>query len=106
MWVRWFAFACALLFSVANTAQAAHIHRLSPESAGHHLRAPEAGTPTANTEEHCPLCVAIHPALPAPLHVGPAPVVAQKALPSDAAERRAISAWHFARFSRPPPACE
>ncbi|HLI77382.1 MAG TPA: hypothetical protein VKV02_10595 [Acidobacteriaceae bacterium] len=101
-WMRWLTITCVLLFTVITTAQAAHLHR--PAGAGHQVQAPLAGTPSADAEEHCPLCVAMHPALPAPMHVAPAPVLLGEPLPSQRQEGVAGSVWAFARFGRPPPA--
>jgi hypothetical protein len=101
IWVRWLALACALLFCTVSTAEAAHLHKLARQE--HHVQAPSAGSPQADTEEHCPLCVAGHPALPAPMPVAPAPTFALcPALPV-APFCGTASSWSFARFSRPPP---
>ena len=102
VWTRWLVLAVALLFGTVSTAQAAHVHR--PAGAVHHLQGLPSGTPSADTEEHCPLCVAMHAALPAPMHLAAAPVSQDDRCEGVSQAFAAITAWHFARFSRPPPA--
>ena len=99
--MRWLVVAFALLFGTVMTAEAAHLHRLAGQ--GHFLQAAGPGSPSADAEEHCPLCVAVHPALPAPIHVAPAPVLSSQSLPRSVAARAGTVSWHFARFGRPPP---
>lgn len=99
--VRWLALVCTLLFGTVTTAQAAHLHK--PARQDHHLQAPAAASQAADTEEHCPLCVAMHPALPAPMHVAPAPGLADEPILRPAPAYRTASSWSFARFGRPPP---
>ncbi len=101
-WVRWLALVCALLFGSVSTAQAAHVHK--PATQGHHVQLPAAGTSSADTEEHCPLCAAVHAALPAPIPVAPSPALMQQAAVGLAGEDGLGCSWSFARFSRPPPA--
>ena len=101
LWTRWTVLVCALLFGVVTTAQAAHLHRPAPHE--HRLQAPAADTQGGDDEEHCPLCVAIHPALPVELQVVPAPALVIERLESPAENRVAPTVWHFARFGRPPP---
>jgi hypothetical protein len=101
-WVRWVALVSALFLGVLTTAQNAHLHR--PAVAGHHLQSPAAGTQAADTEEHCPLCVAMHHvALLPPMQVGSLPVVVVEALVGLPPGKTASGTWHFARFGRPPP---
>ena len=96
------AFLFALLFAVVTTAQAAHLHR--PTGQEHHLQAPAAGSQSADAEEHCPLCVAMHPALPAPIHVEPSPVLVKTPSTGLPPDLDVFASWAFARFGRPPPA--
>lgn len=91
-----------MLAAAIGTAQAVHIHGdwLPKKSA--HASLPVAST-QAQGEEHCPLCVGMHSAVPAMLQVVTAPVVeAELQLASDVlvAQQRLE---HFANFSRPPP---
>ncbi len=94
--------AFALLFGAVTTGQAAHIH--PPGSTTHQVRTAAAGTQTADSEEHCPLCVAMHQqALPAPMHAGSLPGLLDELATAEPAEQSVASVWHFARFGRPPP---
>lgn len=102
-WLRCVALFCAVIFAVASTAQAAHIHGIGLWSGTHKVQSPDGGSKPPADEEHCPLCVAAHWALPANLTVAPAPMLAMAVLPRQCTELHAHSAWHFARFSRPPP---
>lgn len=102
LWMRWMVLAFALMFGGISTAQAAHLHR--PGLPGHHLQAPASGSQSVDNEEHCPLCVAIHAALPAPMLLAPARAVAVVQPAGRSPDIRAAAAWPFANFSRPPPA--
>jgi hypothetical protein len=55
-------------------------------------------------EEHCPLCVAMHATLPVALQVGPTAALLQGARLVESERPAQDSLWHFALFSRPPPA--
>lgn len=102
MWMRWLVLSFAVLFGTVTTAQAAHLHHLA--KAGHTVQAPATTSQTADNEEHCPVCVsAMHAALPAPLHVASAPVLQDERLEGSSFYVVAATAWHFARFGRPPP---
>jgi len=55
-------------------------------------------------EAACPLCVAMHSALPVAATVPATELVADKPMRvAAAADHVPDEAWHFARFSRPPP---
>jgi hypothetical protein len=102
LWLRVATFACVLLVGVAGIAQAAHIHGdWLPQSAPH-VSASTPGAPAIG-EDSCPLCVAMHSALPgtgfAVLSIGLPP---ESPLIS-ATGRKPETQWHFAAFSRPPP---
>ena len=101
LWVRGFVLLFALAFGVVTTAEAAHLHR--PAGQGHHLQGPAAGMQSADGEEHCPLCVAGHPALPAPMHIAPSPMSISERVAGVPPGGGVSASWHFARFSRPPP---
>jgi len=103
-WRRWFALFCVLLLGGASTAQAAHTHGVAVAGVHQHWDSPETGTDGSTGEEHCPLCVAMHSAMPAQLPVAPAPVSVVVPVPHFCAERDVSAAWHFPSFSRPPPA--
>ncbi len=102
LWLRLAALVCVLLVSVAGVAQAAHIHGdLLPNHAtqiGAHV-----DNDGAVSEDACPLCVAMHSALPAAGFAAlPSGLHGETALPS-ACSRKPQSPWTFAAFSRPPP---
>lgn len=93
-----------MLAAAIGTAQAVHIHGdwLPKKSA--HASQPAAATNQSQGEEHCPLCVGMHTAMPALLQVVTAPVLeSELRLAGDVlvAQQRVE---HFATFSRPPPA--
>jgi hypothetical protein len=94
-----------LLVSVAAVAQAAHIHgELLPNHAtqiGAHVDGDG-----AVSEDACPLCVAMHSALPtAGFAALPSGLAPESTLPS-ACSRKPQSLWTFAAFSRPPPSSQ
>jgi hypothetical protein len=102
LWLRLGVLFCVLLVCSAGIAQAAHIHG---DWLPHH--AAQAGTAVAQAglsdEESCPLCIAMHSAMPVTgftaLALAPF-VVANFARYSG---RRPDTPWYFAAFSRPPP---
>lgn len=102
-WTRWVSVFCVLMFGLASTAQAAHLHGLGAGSGVHKVQASEGGSKAYTDEEHCPLCIAVHWALPATMVTGPAPASALTAIVRACREVAAPSVWPFARFGRPPP---
>jgi len=102
MWLRVAALLCVLLVGVAGIAQAAHIHgEWLPNSAiqvsAHASLAPAAG------EDACPLCVAMHSALPV---TGFAALLVALLLECNlllVSTHKPRTLWYFAAFSRPPP---
>ena len=102
-WLRALTIFCVLWLGVASTAQAAHIHGQWLPHSGPEVSKHNTG-PITTTEDACPLCVAMHSAMPAQLVAAtPAAIVA---LPQvfAVAEHSAPPLWHFELFSRPPPA--
>ncbi len=102
-WIRALALVFALVVGGVSTVEAAHIHgEWLPQSAAT-VKGPALAS-QGQGEEKCPLCVAMHSALPANTTVVPEPVeqVAQAftARVVDAPQRLRS----FAMFSRPPPA--
>ena len=93
---------CLLLVAAMGTAQAVHVHGEWLPKTAPHASIPADAT-QAQDQEHCPLCVAMHTALPATLQVVPEPVqevvhrLTAHALVAKQRLRR------FAMFSRPPP---
>ena len=102
MWLRVAALLCVLLVGIAGIAQAAHIHgEWLPNSAtqvgAHASLAPAAG------EDACPLCVAMHSALPV---TGFAALLVALLLECNlllVSTHKPRTLWYFAAFSRPPP---
>src|SRR5215469_16820327 len=102
MWLRVAALLCVLFVSVAGVAQAAHIHGdWLPSSAAqvgvHTSLAPVPG------EDGCPLCVAMHSALPV---AGFSALLVGLLLECNlllASTHQPRTLWYFAAFSRPPP---
>jgi|ERR1700722_9299614 hypothetical protein len=102
MWLRVAALLCVLLVGVAGVAQAAHIHgELLPSSAvkaaAHTAVSPALG------EDSCPLCVAMHSALPV---TGFTALLVALLLECNlllASTHKPRLQWYFAAFSRPPP---
>ncbi|NYF79185.1 DUF2946 family protein [Granulicella arctica] len=94
-----------LLLIVMSTVQVCHTHDpLLQQSNLHH------GTPRPNqnqsptpTPDHCPLCMALHAAMPATAQSAPEPVLLVQTLNSPAADARRIVPWHFHLAIRPPP---
>jgi len=102
--MRWLAAACLVLAAVVGTAQAVHIHGDWLPKADHTLHAPAASSQALGGDERCPLCVAMHSVLPASSVQYTALEVLEPAAVAEGFERTGESSWHFARFSRPPPA--
>lgn len=103
-WLRTVAMLCLLLVAFAGTAQAVHVHgqwlphqQIQADVAVQASQAP--------SEAACPLCMAMHSALPVVAAVPSTEILAEKAIRVAAvADHVPDEAWHFARFSRPPPA--
>ena len=95
-WMRWIALACVLLVCVMGTAQVCHSHfDAAPKHNSQQNQTPE---------DHCPLCVAMHSALPATLHVAPEPMLQLQHLDAAAADAEREHLWNLKTASRPPPA--
>jgi hypothetical protein len=97
-WFRRVALVCVMLVCVMSTVQAFHTHEdstFTKQDSHHNRPAPE---------DNCPLCVAMHSALPVALHVAPEPMILVQALDSIAMDAERIFRWRFEMASRPPPA--
>jgi hypothetical protein len=93
---------CVLLAGAIGTAQAAHIHgQWLPQKAAHASNLADA--PDGQGEEHCPLCVAMHSALPITMHVVAAPALEVGSALTARIRVAPQKLWSFAMFSRPPP---
>jgi hypothetical protein len=98
LWLRVIAIACVLLVCVMSTVQASHTHaEFSSLKQNSHNNGPA-------PDDHCPLCAAMHSALPVSLHVTPEPMLHVQPLDSVAADVERIFRWRFEMASRPPPA--
>jgi hypothetical protein len=95
---------CLLLVAFSSSAQAVHVHgQWLPHQQAQVDVAVEASQ--APSEAACPLCMAMHSALPVAAAVPSTQLVADMAIRvAAAADFVPNEAWHFARFSRPPPA--
>ena len=104
LWQRVLAIACLLLVGFASSAQAVHVHgQWLPDSHVHASAAADASQ-LPGSEADCPLCVAMHSAMPATIAVPTTALVADEtARVSLVAERVPETQWHYAGFSRPPP---
>ena len=103
LWLRALAFACLLVVVGASSVQAVHIHgQWLPKNAIQAGAAAD-GWQLPGGEDHCPLCVAMHSALPVQLHVEPVRLMLVDCKAVQDVDREPESVWHFAMFSRPPP---
>ncbi|MDE1154296.1 MAG: hypothetical protein PW735_01040 [Acidobacteriaceae bacterium] len=100
---RWLALVCLLLAAVVGTAQAVHIHGEWLPSTKHTVHEQATAAQLLGGEERCPLCVAMHSALPPATVMYVAVEVLEPALIAERAELAGEPRWHFAWFSRPPP---
>ena len=96
-WLRLLAILCVLVVCIMSTVLACHTHA--------DFSALKQNSQHSNpaTDDHCPLCVAMHSALPVSLHVTPEPMLQIQALSSVAADAQRIFRWRFEMASRPPP---
>jgi hypothetical protein len=104
VWTRTLALVCLLLVSAVSFAQAAHIHGQWLPGRQHKASAPADASQLPGGEERCSVCVAMHSALPVSVHVEPAQTVLTEIRLVSTLDRAPATLWHFAMFSRPPPA--
>jgi hypothetical protein len=103
LWLRGLALACLLLVAGASTAQATHIHGQWLPHQSAQVGGAADGSQLPGGEERCPLCVAMHSALPASVSLQPVEMVLVECRPVTVVEHSHDAQWHFAMFSRPPP---
>lgn len=96
--LRWITLLSVLLIAVMSTVQVCHSHDLGPRPASSHQRLPDSGT------DNCPLCVAMHSAMPSTPQSAPEPVLLIQAMDSVAADAQRTFRWRFQLAIRPPPA--
>jgi hypothetical protein len=95
-WLRLVGILCLALICVASTAEVCHTHT-------------EAASTSKDSQQnvpgpdHCPLCVAMHSALPATANTVPEPVLQVQMVLFKAVELQRLQRWSFELFSRPPP---
>ena len=97
-WMRMIAALCILMITFMSAAQACHTHSeaSSLKQSSHHNQAPQ--------EDHCPVCMAMHSALPTALHLAPAPTLEVKPLSAVPSDTLRTFGWRFEMASRGPPA--
>jgi hypothetical protein len=102
--MRALASVCLVLVGFVGIAQAVHIHGdwLPHHSAQLEKAAPSGELPGG--EEKCPLCVAMHSALPSSARVALVAMTLVEVRMILVTDRLPNGQWHYARFSRPPPA--
>ena len=94
---------CLVLAGFVGIAQAVHIHGdWLPHHAAHVEQATNGGE-LPGGEEKCPLCVAMHSALPVSARVVPVALTLVEVRMILVTDRLPNGQWHYARFSRPPP---
>ena len=97
-WMRLIAALCILMVTFMSAAQSCHTHaETSSLKQSSHPNQPA-------PEDHCPICVAMHSALPAALHLAPAPTIEIEPLSEFASDMLQIFQWRFEMASRGPPA--
>ena len=97
LWLRLIAVMCLALICVASTAQVCHSHTEMARSS-------QDSRKSAPVPDHCPLCVAMHSALPVSGNTAPEPVLQIQMVLFKAVELKRLQRWSFDLFSRPPPA--
>jgi hypothetical protein len=103
IWLRTLAFACLLLVTVASSAQVTHTHGKWLPHQQAQVGAAADASQLPGGEERCPLCVAMHSALPTLVSLQSMQMVLVECRLATVSEHRHDAHWHFAMFSRPPP---
>lgn len=93
-WLRLGALLCILLIAAATTVQLCHFH---PAQA-------DGSTPGQTAPDHCPLCTAMHSALPASTQTAASPLHEMRELAAATPVSVALRPWALHRSIRPPPA--
>lgn len=102
--MRVLALAGLLLVGAVSSVQAVHIHGQWLPHPGAMAGAPADASQLPGGEEHCPLCVAMHSTLPVSNRIQPVRLVVVECRTLPVTGRAPETPWHFAMFSRPPPA--
>ncbi len=101
--LRAVALACLLLFGLASSVQTVHIHGDWLPDGAAKVAVPSDASQLPGGEEHCPLCVGMHSALPVGERTVAEPLVVLDAVFTADAVPAPDATWHFALYSRPPP---
>ena len=103
LWRRFVVLFALLLVLVAPVAQAGHIHGDWLPHGDAQLGQHTAAAQFLDSEANCPLCVAMHSALPAETPAAkPIAAAIQLRAPAEV-DHVVLQQPHFPRFSRPPP---
>lgn len=103
LWLRVLAYACLFLVVGASSVQAIHIHGEWLPQKAIHATTPPNGSQTPGGEANCPLCMAMHSALPVAAHVQVVRLVLVECKVVQHVDHAPETLRHFALFSRPPP---
>lgn len=103
MWLRVLAHVCLLLVVGASSAQASHLHGQWLPQKAIRAGAPPDASQIPGGETNCPVCMAMHSALPVATHVALVRMVLVECKVVQAVDHAPETLWHFAMFSRPPP---
>ncbi|MES2392488.1 MAG: hypothetical protein V4555_12665, partial [Acidobacteriota bacterium] len=95
LWMRTLAMACVLVIGLASSAQAVHVHgEFLPQNAAK-ARTPVDASQIPGGEINCPLCVAMHSALPSALGSASLHAVMVESREATSTDRVAAEPWHF-----------
>ena len=115
VWMRLLAFVCMALLGVASTVQVCHSHDDAVGqgatssfalSAGHDFLQPSHPanrSPEKQSVVNCPLCVAMHSALPVTHHFATFEIVQDAGHAATMRTATRLFLWRFQLASRPPP---
>jgi hypothetical protein len=104
--MRMLALVCLLVVGFASSAQAAHVHgEWLPHQAAQ-LGSAADSSQLPGGEINCPLCVAMHLSLPMSEQLASIGLVLVECKLATVVDHVPSAQWHFAMFSRPPPAME
>jgi hypothetical protein len=97
VWLRLMALMCILLIGIASTAEVCHTHPGAITSS-------KDSRQNVPSPDHCPLCVAMHTAMPTTTTAASEPVLEAQPLALKLVAEEWALQWSYDLFSRPPPA--
>ena len=103
MWLRLVAMVCVLVLCVASTAQVCHMHGALGQPGKDSQNSRDSRDSKQAVPDNCPLCVAMHSALPATAHTAPEPVRQVQLVLPGTVQMQHMQRWSYELFSRPPP---